>query len=167
MKTLNDQIEEMPEKVSLSVFDRIKALLTSPDEKFAALQASHEKLTAEATQFKADLAKAQADLVIAKTSLGVAVDSLTTLTTERDGLKAKLATAEAAVTEFDSKVAQKTRELAAAQGIKVEQLPAAPAGSESLDKQKARAGEEYVALIRSGKSMEAGQYWEKHKALLS
>lgn len=156
MKTLNDQIEEMPEKVSTTVFDRIKALLASPDEKFKALQASFDALTAKHTQAEADLATARAGLATAVKEAADAKAALAAMTAERDGLKSKLATAEAAVTDFDAKVAAKTRELAAAQGIKIDQLPAAPAGSSTASVEKILA--EYNAEKDPAK---AAQIWEQ------
>jgi chromosome segregation ATPase len=116
----------------------------------AAFQTRIEAVEKASTQAAADLATAQ--------------QTIGTLQTQINAKDGEIATLKAEAKTVEESAADKARKLVAGQGVAVEALPTGKEGK-SADP-KVAAEKEYARLIIEGKSMEAGQFWQKNRELL-
>lgn len=122
-------------------------------------QAAHKAAVAELAQAQADIATSKQTI----STLQAAVDKsgeilaaksaeFVTLAKERDDLKSASASA-----------AAKAAQIAAASGLPLEKAPAAAASTNENAREEAQT--KYQALIKAGKSLEAGRFYSENKKL--
>lgn len=150
-----------------AIFPRLKALLSGD------LVAKTELTTAleQLGKAKADLASASTELSTTKTALEAARADLATAQQKASSLETEAKAKDEKIASLEKEkttVGQKAAQIAASAGHVGALDLKGDSSTGAVDGKGARenAIEHYRGLIASGKSMEAGQYYEQNKALI-